>query len=251
MLHPLSVCGTIGPMSTSPGAPALGIRATARREVTARIRAEGRRQLASEGAAGLSLRAIARELGMVSSAVYRYVPSRDALLTELILESYSALAEVAEAANASVPDQDDLEARWRAVWRAIRGWAFAHPHDYALLYGSPVPGYRAPQDTVAPASRVTGSFAALLVPLATAGGSVPVPVAVPESLSASLESTRAFVGEGVPDDLLLRGLMAWAGMFGAISFELFGQYEGAFADRDTYFDYVIDQWFVLLGGPPA
>ena len=86
---------------------------------------------------------------------------------------------------------------------------------------------------------------------ATAGGSVPVPVAVPESLSASLESTRAFVGEGVPDDLLLRGLMAWAGMFGAISFELFGQYEGAFADRDTYFDYVIDQWFVLLGGPPA
>ena len=61
----------------------------------------GRRRLASDGATGLSLRAVARDVGMVSSAVYRYVPNRDALLTALIIESYDALGAAAEEAERS------------------------------------------------------------------------------------------------------------------------------------------------------
>jgi AcrR family transcriptional regulator len=128
-------------------------RERARAELTREIKQEARRQLAAHGAQGLSLRAVARELGMVSSALYRYFPSRDELLTALIIDAYDALGDTAEAADAGQPPAD-IRGRWEATCRAVRDWALAHPHEYALIYGSPVPGYRAPQATVAPATRV-------------------------------------------------------------------------------------------------
>src|ERR1700704_5827414 len=128
-----------------------GARARARIEVTAAIKDEARRQLAAEGASKLSLRAVARELGMVSSALYRYFPSRDDLLTSLIVDAYDSLGEAAECALAETEKKDHVE-RGIAVCRAVREWALGHPHEYALIYGSPVPGYTAPLDTVGPAS---------------------------------------------------------------------------------------------------
>lgn len=130
-----------------------GARARARIEITAAIKAEARTQLAAEGAAKLSLRAVARELGMVSSALYRYFPSRDDLLTALIVDAYDAVGAAAERAAAEAAGERPL-VRWTAACRAVRAWAVAHPHEYALIYGSPVPGYTAPQDTNAPAARV-------------------------------------------------------------------------------------------------
>ena len=118
-------------------------RARARAELTDEIKREARRQLAEHGA-DLSLRAVARELGMASSAVYRYFPSRDDLLTALIVDAYDALGETAEQALARA--EGGVTERWLALSTSIRAWAVEHPHDYALLYGSPVPGYRAPRD---------------------------------------------------------------------------------------------------------
>ena len=117
------------------------------RNATSEIKAEARRQLAAGGAQQLSLRAVARELGMVSSAVYRYFPSRDDLLTALIIDAYDALGEAAEAAAGRLR-QTAVRARWTAACHAVRDWAKAHPHEYALIYGSPVPGYQAPQETI-------------------------------------------------------------------------------------------------------
>ncbi|MEU3248976.1 TetR/AcrR family transcriptional regulator, partial [Streptomyces sp. NPDC006875] len=138
---------------------ARGVRARARIEVTAAIKDEARRQLAAEGAAKLSLRAVARELGMASSALYRYFPSRDDLLTALIIDAYDSLGESAEAAHAGIAGTAGTAAggprdRWITVCVAARRWALDHPHEYALIYGSPVPGYTAPQTTVPAASRV-------------------------------------------------------------------------------------------------
>src|SRR5215207_3373039 len=95
-----------------------------RAEITAEITDAARRQLAEVGAAALSLRAVARELGMASSAVYRYFPSRDELLTRLIIDGYDALGAVAEHADdpAAPPEE-----RWLSVCRATRAWALAHP----------------------------------------------------------------------------------------------------------------------------
>ncbi|NUL30281.1 helix-turn-helix transcriptional regulator, partial [Streptomyces lunaelactis] len=96
-----------------------GARERARIEVTAAIKDEARKQLAAEGAAKLSLRAVARELGMVSSALYRYFPSRDELLTALIVDAYDAVGAAAETALAAAPDPLDHPARWTAIIRVL------------------------------------------------------------------------------------------------------------------------------------
>jgi AcrR family transcriptional regulator len=160
-------------------------RERARAELTREIKEEARRQLATDGAGGLSLRAVARALGMVSSALYRYYPSRDDLLTALIIDAYNALGEAAEQAIApgAAAGRDPVgasaagagavsgtaRARWNAACYAIRAWARANPHEYALIYGSPVPGYRAPEATIGPASRVPLAFVGLIASAVTAG----------------------------------------------------------------------------------
>ena len=132
-----------------------------RAEITRQILDTARRHLATEGASGLSLRAIARELGASSSAVYRYVASRDELLTRLIVAAYDALGAAAEAQEAAVA-RDDLGGRWSAVCGAVRAWALANPNEYALIYGTPVPGYVAPPTTIAPAARVSSVVLGIL-----------------------------------------------------------------------------------------
>src|SRR3954447_26031160 len=98
-----------------------------RAELTAEITDAARRQLAEVGAAALSLRAVAREVGLGSSAVYRYFPSRDDLLTRLIIDGYDALGAAAEPADRRGRRPPE---RWLSVCRAVRAWTLAHPHEY-------------------------------------------------------------------------------------------------------------------------
>ena len=107
-----------------------------REAVRADIVTEARRQLAETGAGALSLRAVARELGMASSAMYRYFKSRDELLTALIVEAYDAIGDAVEAAEATC-ERNDFAGRWRACCHGVRAWALEQPHEYALIYGSP------------------------------------------------------------------------------------------------------------------
>lgn len=214
------------------------IRARVREELTSEIKAIARRQLGIDGA-NLSLRAVARELGMVSSAVYRYFPSRDDLLTALIIDCYNELGEAAEAAEARV-DRTDLLGRWLAVGQAVRRWALANPAEYALIYGSPVPGYRAPVDTIGPASRPTMLILRLLADgfaagvLAAAGPGAPLPAVV----EADLRRLLVEAGLELPIELLARGTTAWIQLFGAVSFELFGRLNNLIeASRPDFFDY--------------
>ena len=135
-------------------APIAGARARARAEVRAAILDAASKRLAQDGATDLSLRAVARDVGMVSSAVYRYFASRDELLTALIIEAYDSLGDHTEANVASSAGRPDAT-RWIDAALAIRSWALAHPNDYALIYGTPIPGYAAPDDTVASGTRVS------------------------------------------------------------------------------------------------
>ena len=220
--------------------PTTGLRARMRLELTGEIKDEARRQLAAEGASGLSLRAVTRALGMASSAIYRYFPSRDHLLTALIVDAYDALGAAAESADAGCA-RGDHGGRWRAVGLGIRSWALAHPHEYALVYGSPVPGYRAPEDTIGPASRVTLVLAAIvddaarsggLAPLADGGGLPPLDAAVLEECRrlADLAFPHA------PDEVVVRAVIAWTQLFGMISFELFGHFHSVIELVEPVFD---------------
>jgi len=212
-------------------------RARVRAELTREIKDVARRQLAEHGSAGLSLRAVARELGMVSSAVYRYFPSRDDLLTALIVDAYTDIADAVDAAESGVR-RSDLAGRWLAACRAARRWAVAHPHEYALIFGSPVPGYRAPTDTVDPAARIPLVLLAILAD-ATGGGRAPALAhgPVPRPLHADLKRLRDAAAPGLSDRYLARALMAWAQLVGLISFELFGHLHNVVTDYEAHFDY--------------
>jgi AcrR family transcriptional regulator len=215
-----------------------------RAELTREIREEARRQLAADGAQRLSVRAVARELGMVSSAVYRYFPSRDSLLTALIIDAYEALGGGAEAGQ----PRSDLRARWRAACHAVRNWAVAHPHEYALIYGSPVPGYHAPPETITPASRVGIVLGRLLADAWAddAAGEVPGGRLTP-LLAKQADALAAVIAPGVPGPLILRGMVAWTQLFGMISFELFGQLVGTVEPADDFFRDTVEQMADFAG----
>lgn len=222
---------------TSPRSAPRSARARVRAQLTAEIVEVARAHLATAGAAQLSLRAVARELGMVSSAVYRYFPSRDDLLTALIIEGYDALGSEVEQAGG-----DTLWDRWHAACAAARGWALAHPHEYALLYGSPVPGYQAPQDTIAPAGRVALVLAEI-VKDGVAAGTVQVP---PGSAPVSKELVEAV---GLPESLGGRLVQVWSSLFGAISFELFGHTHNVVTDHEEHFTQVVHSLAAQVGLP--
>jgi AcrR family transcriptional regulator len=136
-------------MSAQPAAaPTLRVR---RREETLQaILDAAHAQLVAEGAAALSLRAVARDVGMAVSALYRYVPSRDDLLTELVVTAFTAQAAAVESA---VRDAGDPVAALGAGLWAYRAWSVEHPAEFALLYGAPVPGYQPPARTAAAGAR--------------------------------------------------------------------------------------------------
>jgi AcrR family transcriptional regulator len=224
----------------------------ARTELTREIKAAARRQLATEGAERLSLRAIARELGMVSSALYRYFPSRDDLLTALIIDAYDALGAAAESAAASseeaAGDQWHPMTTWLAVCAAVREWARANPHEYALIYGSPVAGYKAPQTTVQPASRVPLLMLGLLRRAHAEGWLSPVDNAPEVSgVLADQVDILAELAPGVPRKALLRVAIAWTQLFGMISFELFGQLVGTLDPADDFFTAASTQMAEFIG----
>lgn len=212
-------------------------RARIRAELTNEIKQVARSQLAEQGASGLSLRAVARELGMVSSAVYRYFPSRDELLTALIIDSYTAVGAAAAEAESAIR-RTDLAGRWLALGRGMREWSVEHPHEYALIFGSPIPGYAAPTDTIDPAARIPSLILQLLQDAAAAGREpTNQPVPIPRLVHADLKQLREQAAPGLSDRYLVRGVMAWAQLVGLISFELFGHLHNVITDYPAHFDY--------------
>jgi AcrR family transcriptional regulator len=228
-----------GMATTTPPAPVPAISRTARErariELTEEIKAVARRQLAQHGSAALSLRAVAREVGMVSSAVYRYFPSRDELLTALIIDAYDSVGEAAEAAERAANNRP-LATRWTGVCTAVRAWALEHAHEYALIYGSPVPGYAAPEATIAPASRVPLVLLRLLAD-GVASGEIRAGEAqpVPRAIRSDFARLRRENAPGVPDAVLARGLAVWAQVLGNVNLEMFGHLHNVISDYDAFF----------------
>lgn len=228
----------------------MGKRQESRDRIERQIIDLGRTHLVTYGAAGLSLRAIARELGMVSSAVYRYVGSRDELLTLLLVDAYTELAECVERAY------DAAEGGWRgqirAIGRAARSWALDKPAGWALLYGSPVPGYHAPRDrTVEPGTRVVGALFSAVAAGVAAGDIVGSDLTVPQHLSVDFDGLRAEFHFAADDAVVARCLVLWASLVGAISLEVFGQYGAdTFTEPASVFDAQLALLIDMMGQRP-
>lgn len=219
---------------TDPTTPnvAVGARARARAEVRAAILAAAAERLAEEGADKLSLRAVARDVGMVSSAVYRYFASRDELLTALIIEAYDSLGSHVEACVTATAGRP-AAMRWVEAAMSVRSWALAHPNDYALIYGTPIRGYAAPDDTVSSGTRVSRALARIvhdaerLEPIDSS--------AIEPVLAESFTALRAELDLDIDDARMLALLTAWTQLFGLLTFELFGQTSNLVADDEALF----------------
>ena len=138
-------------MSTTAPDPAAAPsrRARLRADMISQIKAEARAQLAEHGPGAISLRGIAREIGTASSALFRYYPSQNDLITALVIDAYDSLADAVTAAGQSRPPADHA-GRWLAICQAYRDWSLADTPAFALTHGTPLPGYQAPAEVTGP-----------------------------------------------------------------------------------------------------
>lgn len=196
-----------------------------------RIKVVARQCLSSHGADGLSLRQVARIMGESSSALYRYFRNRDALLTALIIDAYNDLGAAAEVALRDSATDAPIQ-QLVVVASAIRYWAFAHRSEYALIFGSPVPNYVAPESTIAPAGRIPAVLAQIVTRAPTSTGSFG---SSPLSNGVLNTAALATLLPGASADVMGRALLAWSSVFGLISFELFGHFEGSVLDAHEFF----------------
>ncbi|WP_166972580.1 TetR/AcrR family transcriptional regulator [Brevibacterium atlanticum] len=221
-------------------------RQRARLETETQITQIGNRMIDEDGVAGLSLRAIARELGVVSSAVYRYVKSRDELLTVLIRDAFTQIADEVDAAL-------EEERSVQALALSMLDWSRRFPNRWALIYGTPVPDYEAPRhETVVPGTRVMVALTQLIALSAeTAGGGDPRSANSPSTSSSTVRAgtgsadttttARALgplrgglkeLGIECDDAVILRTLSVWVAIIGAINGLRFGQFGPGFDDNE-------------------
>jgi AcrR family transcriptional regulator len=221
--------------------------------MTSEILAVARSHLAEHGAAALSLRSIARDLEMAPSALYRYFDGRDALLSALILGAYTSLADEAERAADGAQRSGRPEGeRWGAVPRAMRAWALARPHEWGLLFGSPVPGYRAPEETVVPYARLA---AALVRPVIEAQRSGRLALSAwngqpSVAMAAALAPVHEVLFPEGAVATVLGTLQAWATLIGAISLELFGHWRNTVLDPELFFEATVAETARSVGLRP-
>jgi AcrR family transcriptional regulator len=197
------------------------------------------RQLATGGIAALSLNAIGKEMGLTGPALYRYFTSRDALLTDLIVDAYGDLAATVESV-ASEDVRSAPDATLRTLATAYRAWALAQPHRYFLLYGTPVPGYVAPASTILLARRIIAPFLAALALL--------TPVRNPPTtrlaeLDAQFTTWADGTGQDDAGQVLRRGVTWWARLHGLLSLELAGHFTGMGFDPALLFEAEIEALF--------
>ena len=118
----------------------------------AQIKAVARQQMAEHGTAGLSLRGIAREMSITAPAIYNYFPRLEDLITALIVDAFTDLAEAMEAAEAAEESERPYH-KILALCLAYREWAIGNPTVFQLIYGNPIPGYHAPEEVTIPLAR--------------------------------------------------------------------------------------------------
>ena len=221
-------------------------RARARELMITDIKRLALEQLGREGAAQLSLRAIARELDLVPSGIYRYYAGRDELLTALIVDAYADLGRVVAGADQRLP-RTRYRRRWTARCLALRGWALEQPHRFQLLYGTPVPGYRAPADTIAPAGEIIAALFGVPAEAAAAGALSPPADPTGRAFRRQLTAVAAAVAVDLTPGAVAAATAAFAEIVGLVLLELGGHFVGGYEPADDLYAASVDTLADRLG----
>lgn len=198
------------------------------------------KQIAEFGAPALSLRAIARELGITAPAIYNYYPRRDALVTALIVDAYTSLGESQQASIDPLP-ADDNEARLAALGLAYREWAITYPQRYQLIFGTPIPNYVAPENITMPAA------ACAIIPLTVtlqslySAGKLKAQrsAALTPELKSMLEAWQKNGGDADIEVLYMTAII-WSRVHGLVMLEIGHHIPSVFTDPGEIFRREID-----------
>ncbi|WP_369208839.1 TetR/AcrR family transcriptional regulator [Streptomyces sp. PU-14G] len=197
-----------------------------RAQVRGEIKERAWEQIATAGASAVSLNAIAKQMGMSGPALYRYYAGRDELITELVRDAYQSLADTIRAASEAGADVT-------ALAHALRHWALEDPHRYLLVYGTPIPGYRAPDDVTGIASQI---MTVLLDAFAARAPEGPA-----TAFDTHLESHRPWAEDHpAPSTVLHRALIFWTRLHGVLSLEVAGHFAGMAFDPALLFAAELD-----------
>lgn len=222
-------------------------------DMATEIKAVARRQMAEHGTAGISLRRIAREMGITAPAIYNYYPRLDDLITALIVDAFNALADAIEAAEAAV-ESESCGPKILASCLAYREWAIAHPVDFQLIYGNPIPGYVAPAEITVPLAQrpFDGLFRLFLAAYQTGELVVPAEyVPVPAGITAHVATWLPQAGYTFPDALLCLLMSGWARIHGMVMLELFGHLGPVVGDAAAFYRYELDAFWRQLDNSGA
>lgn len=235
----------------SPAAPVPSRRHRVREDALDEILRTGRQLLVEQGPAAVTLRAIAREMGMTAPGLYRYYASHHDLIQALASYLYDELAATLAAARDQHPAADPGQ-RLRAVCRELRRWALAHPREFGLLFAKPLTDADTSPGTAAhdPGWRFGGILLELMVQLWHRGGMQP-----PEDLDATwatqLEEVREHLADEavVPLNVIYVFVSCWARLYGAVAVEVFGHLDFALTDPEPLFEHTLHDILTALGAP--
>ena len=220
-----------------------------REATTTAIKATARRLMAEKGTAGLSVRAIARELGMTAPALYHYFANLDELITALIIDAFNGLADALENARDACADDSPSQQMWAAIM-AYRQYALDYPTDFQLIYGSPIPGYQAPGDITIPASSRTLLVFAGLMEAMIQAGEVQLPqhyAQPPPSITAHLQGMQADFGYEMSMAAAYATFSAWPRIHGIVMLELFHHIGPVVGDIHTFYTDQMRTLFAEMG----
>ena len=232
-----------------------------RATTTDEIKATARRILVADGPDALSLRAIAREMGMTAPAIYRYFGSREELLKHVIADMFVELSHDIQAAVQAVGrGSGDMTAKLMTAAWEFRRWSLNHPREFGLIFGSPLPGVSIEQDEItAEAGAEFGN--AFFVLIAELWQRQPFPVPADEEIDPGMREQLLRYQEGLGDlaaglplGMLLVFLRCWVRLYGIVSLEVFGHLGFALDDGRPMFEIMLSEAAPLLGltyPPPA
>lgn len=212
------------------------------REATiAAIKAAAREQMARTGSAAISLREVARDVGVTAPALYRYFANRDDLITDLLVDAFNGIGDAMAAAD-SAPPRDDYAGRLIAVMTAYRQWALDHSTDFQLMYGNPIPGYDAPREITVPAASRAYQVVVGILGEAHAAGVLQPPLSADELPAPVADNLRALAeldGYSVPILVLYIGAVGFTRIHGMINLELLNDTQALVGDTEAFYRFEI------------
>jgi AcrR family transcriptional regulator len=226
-----------------------------RAATTEEIKQTARQLLVEQGPEAVSLRAIARQMGMTAPALYRYFDSHEKLIKHVIADIFTELTEDLHAAieSAGAGSNGDLTAKVMAACWEFRRWSLDHKREFGMLFGTPIPGVDVEKDEITAecGSQFGATFLVLILELWRKS---PFPVPPDDAIDTGLRDQLVryrdglgSLGTGLPPGLLLIFLRCWTRLYGTLSLEVFGHLGFALDDAEPMFEIMLADTAPLLG----